>query len=817
MKRPAENSISSTGPSKRSRSLQACATCRKNKQRCELLEDLNSSDTAKVKCHRCRTLDIFCSYEEMDKGALQTSLTPKTQAREHVLRLSSSRSNTSNALSPLPTTTDESELTSVTQAIPIEITALPPDLWNFSMLAPGKWGYSGESPPEHASSVWNWSTPIGSLRELTNRYLTEHYGSAVNEKGKASTPLPSPQKLSDTLPPEKIKDLLDIFTSHFLPWLNINLIHSKQSQPHSSPDPNGADSIVDLVCCTVASRYSSDPFISSVLPQLQVSSNEIISQVILNPQKADPLESIQSLLISSVWAPITYGPSANGMRDGYLLLAAALSLASEIQLEKAPEKLIALRKLQAGTTDGQTTVEDDELKEAEDLTRLWVALLNTDSLLCAGARRNPSSHGGRRRGMLAKYFEIFPLSIDVLSPDVMKCRDTRLHLFGRMLEEMNLGVSASLNAPGDVDGWYKQIFDALDFLRISKRLVSPLPVLAEHDQFYFRMLEIVLCCCRLLVLQQSLHAARLLFTQFAESDVSRASLISPSNSHSSKTPNEHDIMYLWGGDARPLMEHILILLLDADPALLGTSPDYVFHMISFTALFLVTHKLLVWNTTGAEIPGAEDILLKKVMGLLEKTSRARGSRTGPTTGIEHPAKRSSMLIGGVLGLWKNKEKLAHNRRQKDRNSKDGHADMGTSARVHPSQSYTEASDVTPRTSSSESPSEYQLHAHNMHTPAGQYSTHPGLAYDLQTTPSDPYTSLSPPTPQLPQNPQSIYHPQTGLSQTNLYMDQTPSNYTVYTENYAADGWTESALFQDPQFWNEMWNYQAPFPSDVFTS
>ncbi|KAF5352015.1 hypothetical protein D9758_009425 [Tetrapyrgos nigripes] len=589
------------------------------------------------------------------------------------------------------------------------------------------------------------------------------------------------------------------FTSYFLPWLNINLIHSKQSQPHPTPDPNVADSILDL---------------------LQVSSNEIISQVILNPQKADPLESIQSLLISSVWAPITYGPSADGMRDGYLLLAAALSLASEIQLDKAPEKLIALRKLQAGTTDGQTTVEDDELKEAEDLTRLWVALLNTDSLLCAGARRNPSSHGGRRRGMLAKYFEIFPLSIDVLSPDVMKCRDARLHLFGRVLEEMNLGVSASLNAPGDVDGWYKQIFDALDFLRISKRLVSPLPILVEHDQFYFRMLEIVLCCCRLIVLQQSLHAARLLFTQFAESDASRASLISPSNSHSSKTPNKHDIMYLWGGDARPLSGNILILLLDADPALLGTSPDYVFHMISFTALFLITYKLVVWNAKGPEILEAEDILLKKVMELLEKTSRVRGFRTGLTAGIEHPAKRSSMLIGGVLGLWKNKEKLAHNRRQKDRNSKDGHADMGTSARVHPSQpsqSYTEAVDVTPGTSS-ESPSEYQLHAHNMHTPAGQFSTHPGLAYDLQTTPSsDLYTSLSPPTPQLPQNPQSIYHPQTGLSQTNhLDMDQTLSNYTAHTENYAANGWMESALFQDPHFWNEMWNYQAP-PSDDFTS
>jgi hypothetical protein len=229
MKRSAESSSSSRGPSKRSRSLQACAACRKHKSRCELLEDLNSADA--VKCHRCRILDIACSFEEMDRRALQFSLTRKTQAWEHVLNFSGSTTKTSSTSSS-PTATgpgltpdssvddnnaiasDMSDLTNATQAVPIEVTALPPEIWNYSELAPGKWRYSDEPIPEHASSVnWNWSTPLGSLRELTNRYLTTHYGATINERRKSAStsPPPPPQKLSNILSQTKINDLLGMY------------------------------------------------------------------------------------------------------------------------------------------------------------------------------------------------------------------------------------------------------------------------------------------------------------------------------------------------------------------------------------------------------------------------------------------------------------------------------------------------------------------------------------------------------------------------------------------------------------------------------
>ena len=45
-------------PAKRAKANQACASCRKNKTRCELLEPMNLS-----RCHRCNVLSITCSFE----------------------------------------------------------------------------------------------------------------------------------------------------------------------------------------------------------------------------------------------------------------------------------------------------------------------------------------------------------------------------------------------------------------------------------------------------------------------------------------------------------------------------------------------------------------------------------------------------------------------------------------------------------------------------------------------------------------------------------------------------------------------------------
>lgn len=70
MKRTAESDKPTDGPSssgrthaKRPKSSQACSSCRKHKTRCELLEGPSDGP---YRCHRCKVLNISCSFESSD-------------------------------------------------------------------------------------------------------------------------------------------------------------------------------------------------------------------------------------------------------------------------------------------------------------------------------------------------------------------------------------------------------------------------------------------------------------------------------------------------------------------------------------------------------------------------------------------------------------------------------------------------------------------------------------------------------------------------------------------------------------------------------
>jgi hypothetical protein len=79
---------------------------------------------------------------------------------------------------------------------------------------------------------------------------------------------------------------------------------------------------------------------------------------LLHPVPSESLESIQSLLILALWAPIC-GGSGDNRRDGHLLLASAISMAKNIRLNEAPERLQALMDLQRlGYTFDEAQIED---------------------------------------------------------------------------------------------------------------------------------------------------------------------------------------------------------------------------------------------------------------------------------------------------------------------------------------------------------------------------------------------------------------------------------------------------------------------------
>jgi hypothetical protein len=68
-------------PAKRAKANQACASCRKNKTRCELLDSLSYS-----RCHRCNVLSITCSFETNAPPlqAAETDESPHGQARRQI-------------------------------------------------------------------------------------------------------------------------------------------------------------------------------------------------------------------------------------------------------------------------------------------------------------------------------------------------------------------------------------------------------------------------------------------------------------------------------------------------------------------------------------------------------------------------------------------------------------------------------------------------------------------------------------------------------------------------------------------------------------
>lgn len=66
---------------KRAKANQACASCRKNKTRCELLEPMSCSSC----CHRCNVLSITCSFETNAPPVQAADDSPHTLARRQIL------------------------------------------------------------------------------------------------------------------------------------------------------------------------------------------------------------------------------------------------------------------------------------------------------------------------------------------------------------------------------------------------------------------------------------------------------------------------------------------------------------------------------------------------------------------------------------------------------------------------------------------------------------------------------------------------------------------------------------------------------------
>ncbi|THU84397.1 hypothetical protein K435DRAFT_404898 [Dendrothele bispora CBS 962.96] len=193
------------------------------------------------------------------------------------------------------------------------------------------------------------------------------------------------------------------------------------------------------------------------------------------------------------------------------------------------------------------------------------------------------------------------------------------------------------------------------------------------------------------------------------SSESKSSTSADSSSPPHLLPHNLEILTLWGREAHSVSESILALLLDPDIAfafgetpngvprfhgkeeegkggmLINALPDRVFDMITFAAVFLVSFRFLVWNgksrrarreegERGAGTVGSADVLLERVRRVLEEAACFEDAEKGADAEeeeevrmmeyleqLEHPAKKSAMLIGAVMRLWENRGTMVRGR------------------------------------------------------------------------------------------------------------------------------------------------------------
>ncbi|EGO02210.1 hypothetical protein SERLA73DRAFT_178032 [Serpula lacrymans var. lacrymans S7.3] len=570
-----------TIPAKRAKAAQACTSCRKHKTRCEMLD----GDSCGYQCHRCKVLNLPCSFETSGAPCSENDLPPATRARlsddnstsrHHPSpsfpkfaqdiamddSVSSSPWNTSNTeqqpltTRPMPQyrsqSNDDMDLLHPEGLFPIQQRP-----WGFLKL-PG--GFDGTTVPMLAMQALTRAVP--------------------NEE-----PLKNKVEISllHILGKDKVKHLLDIFEERYSPWLNL-----QPSQRTEGP-------LLRLAQCCVASRHLDLPIKTIVAPQLYRLAEEVVFKQIFSPLPST--DSIHAMLILSMWEPVD-DPTHRETKDGRLMASSAVSMAMNLRLSEA---MVYAKTLREQTKDPSDT-SAAELAEAVDKARLWFSLTNSESMLCIGTRRDPMS---RCKDLIHDAIDSSSLST------IGAGRDLRLSLLSQIFATTEHGLSIRLLSIGDLGKFYKEILDTLMKMDNLERLASPLSVLAEHEVFYFHMLQVIYQWCRLLFLVHALMETKNIISK-----------------HHHEIPwfllAEHNGINLarsWGQQALVLSEGILITSLSRpELALLSSAPDNFFSMITLATFFVVLSKWSMLQNTGEQLPGSSDSILAKTIERLSQVA-----------------------------------------------------------------------------------------------------------------------------------------------------------------------------------------------------
>ncbi|TFK72046.1 hypothetical protein BDN72DRAFT_855813 [Pluteus cervinus] len=567
---PAPNALAS---GKRTKSGQACTSCRKHKTRCEILDDGVTTALGVVKCHRCKVLGVECSFESSD-----------------IIRV-------------LPQQPQQ---------------ATPFDLWHGTpgrLAAPHTCSLEkGDEKPTKRDAFMDWTaTPMTSIFDLTLKL--PQFMETPNQP-----PILAAEKLEDILTADQISALLKVFEEHYVPWLCFELVLEGKPTP-----------FLDLVRCTIASRHLDVVTRSHIAPRLQNLTETVAMQQIFAPTSI--LEYLQATLIGALWAPIS--GVAHDRKDARLLIAAAISMAMNINLAQSSAKALALRKDKETNSDSWSATKEAELAEFSAKARLWAGLAAAESMLCIGTGRTPLSMCSEADQEFLKGTSYATLA---------ESRQSRLGFTARLYTLAESASRIRLVGEESLRPFYMDAIELLMKLDYMERLISPIPVVSTFDPTYYRVLQLQYHTCRLLVLHHLLQELR---TAFAGNDDSPWFKIECQGTF---------VITAWGRDALSSAEAALSIFLSlqntvypsTSPAInshptsfVSMFPDHFFLLVSFAAAWLVVPNFSIHQMQASQIGS--------LSGDLVRITKQRMASVALIS--DHAPASCAKFISALLGAW----------------------------------------------------------------------------------------------------------------------------------------------------------------------
>ncbi|KAL4256547.1 Protease transcriptional activator prtT [Pleurotus pulmonarius] len=442
---------------KRPKASRACATCRKTKSRCELL-GVAPGVNGRLQCHRCKVLDIECSFHNSDiiivarhnEASTSGHGGPNTPGQQQSTRSS-------------PSTEQFGVQKDFTSNNEVELPDEGADVLDAETYVLGPWRVLGIAD----DAYWT-RQPILAIRGILPPLPAHEPNGSINY---VDDSLPS------VLSHGRIRYLIDIFETRYRPWMSL-------------PPANVSDTALDLVRCTVAARHLDSKTRSDVAPRLQA----LVESTLLQPgyPHTKTVEFIEALLILALWTPVC-GHGYAIERDSRLLASSAMQIAISLGLDQY-DNIQVLQQSKADT--------DGPDPEVVRKTRLWCAASNIEHMLLVGAGRDPQSRRTpeeRRADFTASYLTLDP-------------RDIRLGISRRLFDLTDVGSSVCWG-PSRAEQEYasKEINDLIASFNWLHRLITPLPLVFQLDAFYFSMLEVSYHVYKMKTLYRNLYGLKSVF------------------------------------------------------------------------------------------------------------------------------------------------------------------------------------------------------------------------------------------------------------------------------------------------------------------